>query len=158
MGLIYIRLRLGQCLSHRHKYWAPPVPVSLYHEEILKKTTISTTLWVTGLRHLIYIVYHHNWPLSQRYLSYCPGTSKCVLFMYVYTKDGHYILIKLFSLCKTCLRNTCNGFLAWICNCIHIKLWDIITHPCPYFNGGLIKPPLKLAHGWVISSHVRLKI
>ena len=27
---------------------------------------------------------------------------------------------------------------------------DVITHPCPNFSGGLIKPPLKLGHGWII--------
>ena len=31
-------------------------------------------------------------------------------------------------------------------------MWDAITHPCPNFNGGLFKPPLKLAHGLVITS------
>ena len=34
----------------------------------------------------------------------------------------------------------------------HVKQWDVDTHPCPNFNGGLIKPPLKLKHGWVIAS------
>ena len=28
-----------------------------------------------------------------------------------------------------------------------------IIQSCPNFNGGLGKPPLKLAHGWVISSN-----
>ena len=32
----------------------------------------------------------------------------------------------------------------------HVFGWDIITHPCPNFSGGLAKPPLKLGHGWVI--------
>ena len=36
-----------------------------------------------------------------------------------------------------------------------IKLWDALCHPCPNFNGGLIKPPLKLGHGWVITSHMK---
>ena len=38
-------------------------------------------------------------------------------------------------------------------NNIHHFLWDIITHPCPNFNGGLVKPPLMLGHGWLITSH-----
>ena len=25
--------------------------------------------------------------------------------------------------------------------------------PCPTFNGGLVKPPLNVGHGWVITSH-----
>ena len=32
----------------------------------------------------------------------------------------------------------------WFSNYFHGFIWDVITHPCPNFNGGLIKPPLKL--------------
>ena len=38
-------------------------------------------------------------------------------------------------------------------NNLHHFLWDIITHPCPNFNGGLVKPPLMLGHGWLLTSH-----
>ena len=31
---------------------------------------------------------------------------------------------------------------------IHVKQWDVITHPRPNLNGGLFKPPLKLWYGW----------
>ena len=44
-------------------------------------------------------------------------------------------------------------FGAWISDYIHSFQWDVITHPCSNFNGGLAKPPLKLGHGWVITSH-----
>ena len=30
---------------------------------------------------------------------------------------------------------------------------DVITHPCHNFIGGLVKPLLKLGHGWVNASH-----
>ena len=43
--------------------------------------------------------------------------------------------------------------MAWIGNSIHEFLWDVITHQCPIFNGGLAKPPLKLGHGWVFTSY-----
>ena len=33
------------------------------------------------------------------------------------------------------------------------ELWDIITHPCSNSNDSLGKLPLKLGHGWVITSH-----
>ena len=42
---------------------------------------------------------------------------------------------------------------AWISNYIPSFVWDVITHPCPNFNGSLAKLPLKLGHGWVITSH-----
>ena len=29
-------------------------------------------------------------------------------------------------------------------NNICIELWDVITHPCPNFNGNLAKLPMKL--------------
>ena len=40
---------------------------------------------------------------------------------------------------------------GWITNYIHLKKLDIITHPCPNFNGGLVKPHLVLWHGWGIT-------
>ena len=30
---------------------------------------------------------------------------------------------------------------------------EVITHPCPNFNGGFAKPPLKLGIGWVSTSY-----
>ena len=39
-----------------------------------------------------------------------------------------------------------------IMNSIHVKQGDLITYPCPIFNGDLTKPVLKLGHGWVITS------
>ena len=39
-------------------------------------------------------------------------------------------------------------FKTWICNHIHIFLWDVITHPWPILNS-----PLKPGHGWIITSH-----
>ena len=29
---------------------------------------------------------------------------------------------------------------------IHATQWNVITHPCPNFNSGLTKPPLKFGH------------
>ena len=42
----------------------------------------------------------------------------------------------------------------WTSHYSHIRQWDVITHPCHNFNGGLTKPPLKLGHGWVITSQM----
>ena len=42
---------------------------------------------------------------------------------------------------------------AWICNYIHSSIWDVITHPCPNFNGILKELPLKLRHGWISTRH-----
>ena len=41
---------------------------------------------------------------------------------------------------------TSNGFSTLIVNHIHIILRDVICHPCPKFNSGLPKPPLKWGH------------
>ena len=38
-------------------------------------------------------------------------------------------------------------------NHIHCFLWDVMTHPCRIFNGGLAKPPLRSCHEWVITFH-----
>ena len=34
---------------------------------------------------------------------------------------------------------------------VKYSIWDVITHPCPDFNGGADKLPLKLRHGWLIN-------
>ena len=43
--------------------------------------------------------------------------------------------------------------MAPISNYIHVKEWDVITHPYPNinFNGSLVKLPFKSGHGWVIT-------
>ena len=38
-----------------------------------------------------------------------------------------------------------------VSNYTHVKQPDAITHPCPDFQGSLVKPLLKLWHGWVIT-------
>ena len=47
---------------------------------------------------------------------------------------------------------------AWINNYIHMREWDVIIHPHSNFNGGLVKPPLKLGHGWIITYHRKLSM
>ena len=42
-------------------------------------------------------------------------------------------------------------FMARICNYIHPKPRDLITHPYRNINGGLVKPPLKLGHGRIVT-------
>ena len=44
------------------------------------------------------------------------------------------------------------GIGTRICNCIHSFLRDVINHPSPDFNDGIIKPMLMLGHGWIIAS------
>ena len=40
----------------------------------------------------------------------------------------------------------------------HREHWDVIIHQCCNFNDDFVKLPLKLGHGWVITSHVKLWI
>ena len=42
---------------------------------------------------------------------------------------------------------------SWISKYVHVKQYDTISHPCSNFNGGLIKPPLKLEHVWINTFH-----
>ena len=42
---------------------------------------------------------------------------------------------------------------GWISNYFHYNMYDVITHPCPNFNCGSVKPPLKLWRGWIITPH-----
>ena len=41
------------------------------------------------------------------------------------------------------------GAWAWISDYIHVKRWNVITHPCSNF---------RLRHGWIIASHRKLYI
>ena len=47
---------------------------------------------------------------------------------------------------------------AWISNHTKIKQYEVVTHPCPDLNGDLAKPPLKLRHGLVITSHIKQRV
>ena len=44
------------------------------------------------------------------------------------------------------------GFREWKNNYIHVKIWDVITHPSRNINDNLTKVPLKLRYGCVITS------
>ena len=46
-------------------------------------------------------------------------------------------------------------YREWIYNYINVKQRDIITSPCTIFNGGSVKPRLKLRYGRVITSHIK---
>ena len=45
--------------------------------------------------------------------------------------------------------------VMWISNCINCKQWVVIIHPCPNYNGCLVKPPLNLEHRWVSIFHMK---
>ena len=45
------------------------------------------------------------------------------------------------------------GMRTWMINHLHSFLSDAITHPCPNFNVGWNKPPLKLGHRWTMTSY-----
>ena len=47
------------------------------------------------------------------------------------------LLLTLFS-------TTVTKFSEWIDDCIHMKIWGVITYPCPDMNGSLSKPPQKI--------------
>ena len=52
-----------------------------------------------------------------------------------------------------------HGIKAWINKLIHVRECGVITHPCPNFIGGLVKPPLdavtypcpQITHTWWLS-------
>ena len=54
---------------------------------------------------------------------------------------------------KGVLQKILGPIKTWISNNIRRDLWDVITHPCLNFNGGFAEPPLKLGHGWEVTSH-----
>ena len=43
--------------------------------------------------------------------------------------------------------------LKWTTHHLDYFMWLVITYPYHNFNGGLIKPPLKLGHWWIITSY-----
>ena len=45
--------------------------------------------------------------------------------------------------------------MARICIYMHLKQWYEITHQYPNFNGGLVKPSLKLGYGWEIKFYIK---
>ena len=59
--------------------------------------------------------------------------SGCLYRMTLSLADGLYLID---SLCLVVRRSVCLfAILAWMNNYIHIKLWDLIIHLYPNFNG-----------------------
>ena len=56
------------------------------------------------------------------------------------------------------LRAISIRLIAWIRNQVHVKQWDVITHPCINVDGDFVKPPLKLLYEWIITSHMKLRM
>ena len=56
---------------------------------------------------------------------------------------------------STEIRQTSIRITVWIGNHIYIKYWDAITQSCSNFNAVLIKPLLKIGHGWVTVSQMK---
>ena len=54
------------------------------------------------------------------------------------------------------LLNSTIWYKARLRKYIHTVLCEVITHPYPKFNCGLVELPLKLRHGWIIKSHKKL--
>ena len=63
------------------------------------------------------------------------------LWRHCYVIPGTYVFL---------LTDISIEIMTWINNHIYIKGWDVITHACPIFNGGLS------GHGRVIASHIKL--
>ena len=69
----------------------------------------------------------------------------------------HYLMINWLCFLKQWNINIWQRsiYSAWMSNYIYVKQQDGITHPCPKFKYGLVKPRVKLGRGWVIKSHIR---
>ena len=57
------------------------------------------------------------------------------------------IEFKWLVLQRTKINWICTWFGTEIGNFIHIRLFNVFTHPCPKVNSDLDKPPLKLQNG-----------
>ena len=66
-----------------------------------------------------------------------------------------YYLGSLFYLTRLPKSSIKISVCIMISNYVIMKGWDLITHPCPNFNGCLVKPPLKLRPGWLITFHIK---
>ena len=51
-------------------------------------------------------------------------------------------------------QSTSDEFMAWI----NMKLWDVITHPCPKYTDGLIKSIYPFARSQVIKTSLELLV
>ena len=69
----------------------------------------------------------------------------------------HYLMINWLCFLKQWNINIWQRsiYSAWMSNYIYVKQQDGITHRCPKFKYGLVKPRVKLGRGWVIKSHIR---
>ena len=67
----------------------------------------------------------------------------------------HYQADAVYHAIGTCLLTKFSWKIemkACISNYTHVNQWDDVTHPCPNYNHGLHKSPLKLGDGGVITA------
>ena len=99
---------------------------------------------------------HHRKVLHVAILSADHLMIQSYLFQVEFTYSASQELYTRLIFCRALLLFDIGRFYTHLSvllsNYIRVKQWDIITHPCPNFNGGLVKPPLKLGHGWLITS------
>ena len=97
--------------------------------------------------HLKSLPWHTGGSMCYNYLNchvnHCNGIGRYRRQIIVYITHGTPSLTGTYYL---------NGTGAWM-NIQAIILWHIFTHPCPNSCGGLANSPLKLGHGWSITSH-----
>ena len=69
---------------------------------------------------------------------------------------GKFELTRAFFLLAISLIS--NGIKAWMDTYINVKQWNAIVVTCPNLIDSLVKRPLKLWHGWVITFYIKLRI
>ena len=63
-------------------------------------------------------------------------------------------VLPLGPLLPTKISQTTIQFNTWISNLIHVKLWDIITHPCPNFKDSLLQVRAWMSNHIPIENHI----
>ena len=87
-----------------------------------------------------------------------PFLKKMVWKKHIYPCNQHCSCYWPVPVLSTEIRQTSIRITVWIGNHIYIKYWDAITQSCSNFNAVLIKPLLKIGHGWVIISYETMDV
>ena len=84
----------------------------------------------------------------------------CIVSAWTFEVPRSFVRSRRSCKCHSLFR--IHSSFCFSCICVpHNKLGCSLiskTHSCPNFIGGLAKQPLKLWHGWVFTSHVKLWI
>ena len=139
------------CILWLMTYLSSQVPASylqigrwmIYEYHPIFEWVAATWKWSEGTKIMMLAMSaRKHTPLCQRYNTF------------VNAKSYKTIAWRLKHCGISTIRNILSEIRVWISNFMSSFRWNVIPYPCFNFQCNLVEQPMKLGHGWIITSHI----